>query len=134
VVTRSGITPMDVTTGEPGTTTTPSQTTGTEAASTPPPGLPPTLSNGNRTFRMVRSGKAAPGEGPKGPDGKVVDPQVYLEQMKQQQAQKAAEAAPKPPSSPNAAPQPPSLPREIKRLDPSEAPKLPRAAAPQKAK
>ena len=124
---------MDVTTGEPGAVPTPSQASGTEAASLPPPGLPPTLSDGNRTFRMVRSGKAAPGEGPKGPDGKVVDPQVYLEQMKKQQAQNAAEAAPKPLSRPNAAPKPPSLPREIKRLDPSEAPKLPLAAPPQKA-
>jgi hypothetical protein len=80
-----------------------------------PPGVSPAdLSNlisGGQTLVLesVRDVKLAPGEGPIGPDGKMVDPDAWVEAQK-----KAGVTLPKNPA--------PSSSGQVIPLDPSEAP------------
>ena len=130
---ESGITPMDVTKGRP-TAPTSSTPADPEAVTLniSKPGLPEILGDGNGELRVVRVGKPTPGEGPRGPDGKVIDPQTFLEQLREKKAQQAAKNTPQPVARPlNVSKSAPAT-AVIKRLDPSEAPKLPMDSAPKK--
>lgn len=124
------LTPMDVVGGV---------TPPTGAPQTPPnapPALPPgvptpdfnkILGEGNWELKEVHEGVAGPGEGPRGPDGKVIDPKEFLKQL--QEAQKAQGTTQK---APIPAPPLPPIP-SAKPLDPSQAPTLPGSAADKKA-
>lgn len=123
---RNQLTPMDVVGGAA-----PQAPNKQQPPKTPPnipPGLPQPdfnkiLGEGNWELKEVINGVAGPGEGPRGPDGKVIDPKTFLKQIQEAQAaqggkpvevQKAPIAAPPLPPMPSAKP-----------LDASEAPKLP---------
>ena len=126
----TGITPMDVTRARP-TASTPTN------ASTADPkpsqaNIPKILGDGKWEVRELSRGQAAPGEGPRGPDGKVIDPQTYLKQLEERKAQEAANSAPQPQSRPPQVPNPVTATRTIKRLDASEAPQFPKASATEK--
>jgi hypothetical protein len=120
----SGITPMDVVSGVPAPTPAvqkyPREATATGNNPNLPPGVPiPDFSGivGHSNYRIesVTMGTAAPGEGPVGPDGNVIDPNTFL-----------GPAAP----SISEDTQPMVIPNnsegvEGRKLDPSEAPNLP---------
>ena len=126
----TGITPMDVTRGRPTASTPTDASTGEPKPSQA--NLPKILGDGKWEVRELSRGQAAPGEGPMGPDGKVMDPKTYLKQLEERKAQEAANSAPQPQSRPPQAPNPVTDTRTIKRLDVSEAPQFPKASATEK--
>ena len=111
----TGITPMEVTAhAEPPATG--SISSPTTAPPLMPPGLPANAldaikaleSSGNITIQEIRPVEVAPGDGPRGCDGKVSDRATYQGTLTQDPAVSSGTPA-----------------TEIQRLDPTEAPALP---------
>ena len=152
----SGITPMDVVSGVPAPSKKPSSSADdqsepnapTEESSvsvnpTIPPGLPiPDFSGivGHSNYRVesVTMGTAKPGEGPVGPDGKVIDPSTLVPPggLGGPVGPDGKVVDPNDPNhlgpSPRGSHEPENLPQlpssRGKRLDPSEAPQFPPAS------
>ena len=148
----SGITPMDVVSGVPapsgpssgataGSDLGETQEEGEEGAAAVnasiPPGLPildfsGIVGHSNYRVESVTMGTAGPGEGPVGPDGKVIDPKTLIPSAGGEapvgpdgRAMDPSSHGPSPRGAENPA-QLPQLPSaEGTRLDPSEAPKFP---------
>ncbi len=131
----TGMSPMDVVSGQaPGAAAAAPKPAVSSSTSKPPlpPGMPDLdnlVGEGNWSIKQIGEGTAGPGEGPRGPDGKVIDPQAFLKQL---EAQKEAQGAPEQPTVPGDQTiqlNPLDLQQEAtegRRLDASEAPSLPK--------